>query len=331
MHTLYLADNGLQLKKISNRILVKKDGSVLREIPVLDLKRIIIFGNNQLSTQLMRFLSGKGIEVAFLSSVGRFKFRVVPETSKNIYLRMAQHDCYRDRSFRVEFSRKIVGAKIRNQRSLIIRYQRNQPEVDLEKHLDTLKKLTKQLGKKESLNEILGMEGFGSKTFFEAYGKLILGGFEFVNRNYHPPKDPINALLSFGYMMLFNELNSLLEAFGFDVYLGFLHSVRYGRASLANDLMEELRSPVVDRLVLYLINIGAIKPSQFVSKGNKGVLMSDIARETFLSNYEKFMTADFHDAGRKKQTNYRKIIKERVLELERLLLHKSEYSPYLFY
>ena len=132
-------------------------------------------------------------------------------------------------------------------------------------------------------------------------------------------------------MMIFNELSSLLEAFGFDVYLGFLHSVRYGRASLANDLMEELRSPVVDRLVLFLINVGAIKPDQFIPKGNQAVLMSDKARETYLNNYEKFMTAGFRDAKRKKQTNYREIIKERVLDLERVLLRNAEYSPYIFY
>jgi len=331
MHTLYLADHGLQLKKKSNRILVKKDGSVLREIPVLDLKRVIVFGNNQLSTQLMRFLSSKGVEVAFLSSVGRFKFRIVPETSKNIYLRMAQHDCYRDQTFRVEFSRKIVEAKLRNQRSLIVRYQRNQPEVDLKNILEILKKCAKQVKEKNTVEQVMGLEGYSSKTFFEAYGKLLLKDFKFVKRQYYPPPDPVNALLSFGYMLLFNEFNGLLEGFGFDVYLGFLHSIRYGRASLANDLMEELRSPVVDRLVLYMVNVGAIKLSQFHSKGKKGVLMEDKARETFLSNYEKFMTAYFTDVKSKKQKNYRQILQERVLELERLLLHKSDYTPYLFY
>jgi len=101
---------------------------------------------------------------------------------------------------------------------------------------------------------LAGLEGIGSRVYFEAYGKLLLGGFEFSKREYYPPPDPVNALLSFGYMLLFNELSSLLEASGFDVFLGFLHSTKYGRASLATDMMEEFRSPIADRFVIYRLS-----------------------------------------------------------------------------
>ncbi|OEU47692.1 MAG: CRISPR-associated endonuclease Cas1 [Desulfobacterales bacterium S3730MH5] len=331
MHTIYLTDNGLQLKKKSNRIMVKKDGKILEEIPILDLKRVLIFGNNQLSTELMRSLASKGIEVAFLSSIGRFKFRIVPETSKNIYLRMAQHDCYRDQSFRIRLSKTLVEAKLKNQRSFLIRYQRNQPKIDLQKSIEALRNYMHQISQTKTIEQTMGLEGIGARVYFEAYGKLLLGGFEFVKRQYYPAPDPINALLSFGYMLLFNELSSLLEAFGFDVFLGFLHSTKYGRASLATDMMEEFRSPVVDRLVIYLVNKGAIKPSQFTPKGQKGVKMDDRARKSYLANYEKFMTTTFLDVKTKKQKNYRQIIKEKVLEMERALLNNTDYTPYVFY
>ena len=331
MHTIYLTDNGLQLKKKSNRILVKKDGKTLEEITILDLKRVLIFGNNQVSTELMRHLASKGIEVAFLSSRGRFKFRIVPETSKNIYLRMAQHERYRDQSFRISFSKTLIEAKLKNQRSFLVRYQRNRPETNLKNPIESLKNYSRRVERSKTIEEIMGLEGIGSRVYFEAYGKLLLGGFEFSKREYYPPPDPINALLSFGYMLLFNELSSLLEASGFDVFLGFLHSTKYGRASLATDMMEEFRSPIADRLVIYLINKGAVKPSHFTPKEKKGIRMNEAARKTFLANYERFMTASFVDVKSRKRKNYRQIIKERVLDIERTLLNNNDYTPYVFY
>lgn len=331
MQTIYLTDNGLQLKRKSNRIVVKKDGRIHEEIPILDLKRIMIFGNNQLSTELMRYLAGKGIEVAFLSSNGRFKFRIVPETSKNIYLRIAQHDRHRDMDFRVSISRTIVKAKLKNQRSVLVRYQRNRPDVDLGGAIVALTNIIRKTEQAEGIEGLMGIEGIGSKTYFEAYGKLLSGGFEFTGREYYPAPDPVNALLSFGYMLLFNELGGLLEACGFDIFLGFLHSTRYGRASLSTDVIEDLRSPLIDRFVLLLVNKGAIKPAQFSAvEGKKGVRMNDAARETYLSNYEKFMTARFQDPADGKRKSYREVLKEKVMGLERAILNRAEYKPYVF-
>lgn len=331
MQTIYVTDNGLQLKRKSNRILLKKDGKTMEEIPILDLKRILIFGNNQLSTELMRHLAGKGIEVAFLSSHGGFKFRIVPETSKNIYLRMAQHKCFDDRDFRLRFSKAVVEAKLKNQRSLLLRFQRNRRDADLEGSIGALQACARQVPEKTTVAEVMGVEGMGSKSYFQAFGRLLLGGFQFTGREYYPAPDPVNAMLSFGYMLLFNEMCSLLEACGFDVFLGFLHSTRYGRASLASDMVEELRSPVIDRLVLYLINKGVIKPTQFTAAAEKkGIRMDDPARSAFLANYEKFLTAEFQEPKSGKRMNYRDIIKGRVMQLEKALLNKVDYLPYVF-
>ncbi len=187
-----------------------------------------------------------------------------------------------------------------------------------------------QIDEKEAVEGLMGLEGAGARGYFEAYGKLLLGGFKFSRREYYPPPDPVNALLSFGYMMLYNELSSLLEAHGFDIYLGFLHSADYGRASLANDLMEELRSPVIDRLVIYLINKGAVKLDHFIQEKN-GVKMNDVARKTFLANYEKFMTTNFLETKTKKQKNYRKIIRERARKMEQVVINSADYTPYVFY
>lgn len=329
MKTLYVTENGLQLKKRSNRIVIKKGGKITREIRTNELKRVLIFGNTQITTELMRFLAGKGVEVAFLSTYGKFRYRLVPEMTKNIYLRMAQHDRYRDQEFRKGFAREIVKAKIKNQRVFLIRYQRNRSDLDFSKEIDELKKSMVQADTMKTIHQIMGVEGNAGRIYFQCYGKLLLNGFTFQKREYHPPPDPVNAMLGFGYMLVFNEISSLLEASGFDVYLGYLHDLKYGRKSLVSDLVEELRSPITDRLVLYLINKGIVNPSQFTTHA-KGVKMDDAARKHFLANYENFMTAEFQDANRK-TTSFREVIRQQVKAFEDVVINSTTYKAFTLY
>ncbi len=330
MQTLYITDNGLQLKKRSKRIAVKKGKQIIKEIHTGDLKRILVFGNSQITTELMRFLSGKGVEVAFLSSYGKLKYRLAPELTKNIYLRIAQHDRLRDPEFKLKISQAFVKAKIANQRIFLMRYQRNRPDVDLNEAVESLKTSIRQADSRTRAEQLRGVEGNASRIFFKAFGQLLLHGFELKKREYHPPPDPVNAMLGFAYMMVFNELSSMLEAFGFDSYIGFLHEIKYGRKSLASDLIEELRSPVAERLVLYLINKGVIKTDQFTKK-DKGVIMDDTARKNFLANYENFMTSKFIDAKTEKYINFRQVIRERVEQLERAVINNEPYSPFILH
>lgn len=178
----------------------------------------------------------------------------------------------------------------------------------------------------------MGAEGYASTVYFKAFGELIRGDFKFEKRDYYPPPDPVNALLSFGYMLVFNELSSILEAFGFDIFIGFPHSTKYGRESLATDMIEEFRSPVVDRLVLYLINLGVIKPTNFTpTDGGKGVRMDEKTKNAYLKNYEKFMTASFVDSKTRERTTFRDIIRKNVIQLEKCLLNNEEYKAFVFY
>ena len=181
----------------------------------------------------MRYLASQGIEVAFLSTRRRFKFRLVPETSKNIFLRIAQHESCRSVEFRSSFSRIIVTAKIKNMRSMLVRYNRNQPDKNIDEVTTKLKFYALQVPLKDTVEEIMGIEGIASRTYFDGFKKFLPIGFEFRSRSYHPPSDPVNALMGFGYMLLLREIESQLESKGFDVFLGILHSPHYGRASLA--------------------------------------------------------------------------------------------------
>jgi CRISPR-associated protein Cas1 len=278
----------------------------------------------------MKLLAERGIELAFLSARGKFNFRIVPDTSKNIYLRMAQHRMYDNKEFRLNWSKNIVGAKLKNQRNLLMRLQKSRKTEDIGDAKDELEKCLENLNSKNNVDEVMGVEGYGSKIFFKAYGKCLHKGFTFSKREFYPPPDPVNALLSFGYMLIFNEFTSLLEAAGFDVFLGFLHSTRYGRASLATDMMEEFRSPVVDRLVSYLINLEVVSLSGFSSEDKKGMRMSEATLKAYIQNYEKYMTTPFYDYLTKEQKTYRQIIQKNILQLEKLLLQNKRYIPHIF-
>ncbi len=168
MKTLYITEHGLQLKKRSNLIAVKRDGKIIKEIRTMDLKRILIFGNCQVTTSLMKFLSDKGVEVAFLSSHGKFQYRLVPKLTKNIFLRMAHHDRYRDMDFRMRFSKEIVRAKIKNQRIFLIRYRRVQSRVELTRAIESLKKSLNRIDETKNLKTTHGSRREREHSLFQS-------------------------------------------------------------------------------------------------------------------------------------------------------------------
>jgi CRISP-associated protein Cas1 len=207
--------------------------------------------------------------------------------------------------------------------------RRDRRGIDTRRKDDSPFRRDRKPAEKSTVEEVMGVEGFAARSYFSAFGRLLSGGFVFRGRAFHPPPDPVNALLSFGYMMLFNEISSLLEAFGFDIYLGFLHSISRGRASLATDLMEEFRSPVVDRLTVYLINLGVVRPEQFAPGERGGVRMDDAARKAYVKNFEKFMTAEFVERRSDETNTFRKIIRGNIAGLEKHLLEGEPYRPFL--
>lgn len=158
---------------------------------------------------------------------------------------------------------------------------------------------------------------------------MILGGFGFEGRRKYPATDPVNALLSLGYTMVFAEISSLLDGMGFDPYLGYYHRVEYGRASLASDLQEEFRAPVADRLTLRLINNRIIKQVDFYKnpKGD-GVYLTRDAMKKYFAEYEDFVNAEFIHPDTKERTNFRKCIRIQIERLASFIKGEKEYIPF---
>ena len=327
MSTLYLTEQGSKLRKTSQRLVVEKSGTTLLEVPVYEIDRVLIFGAVQLSTQAISFLLDSGIDVSFLSINGRLKGKLTPVQSKNIFLRLAQYDRYKDNEFKLMIARSIVEAKLKNQRTLILRYQRNHPGVDFASELATIDHALASIPNKKTISSIMGLEGASTGAYFRCYAKMLTQNFVFEKRTKHPPLDPTNALLSLGYVLITNEIAALVESVGFDPFIGFLHGLRYGRQSLPLDLVEEFRHPVVDGLVQTLINTGSIKEADFHKESNGAVLLNKDALKRFLALYEERMEKLFKEKDA--YASYRKLFRKQVEKLERAVLNREKYQPFL--
>ncbi len=325
MSTLFLIEQGAKLKKESKKFIIEKEGTVLLEVPEFKIERVFIFGNIQLTTQAMKFLLENGIETSFFTLYGKFLGRLVPAESKNVPLRIAQYNHYFSKEFKLITGKAIISGKIRNSKAILLKYVRNHPEVDFTQHIKEIDTLLDEIPRKNKISSLLGVEGRASAVYFECFGKMIIKNFNFTQRIPRHPKDPVNSLLSFGYALLTNELFSSISARGFDPYLGFLHSNEYGRPALALDLMEEFRQPLIDRLILELINKEIIKPDEFEER-EVGLYLNERSRRNYLANYERRMQTEV--VYMDKKMNYREIIHNQVEKFSNMILKGEQYISF---
>jgi len=287
MANLYLTEQGAVLHKHGERLVVGKDKTVLLDVPCHQVDAVLIFGNIHVTTAAVRELMEQGIELALLTRRGRLLCQLTPPVPKNVPLRLAQYERSKDPQFALAFSRRIVGAKVRNGLGLVRQYASNYKEHGLEAELRELERQGARIESAATVGELFGVEGNAARIYFGAFGKMIRSGLAFPGRRKRPAPDPINALLSFGYTLLFNEIASLLDGIGFDPYIGFLHKPDYGRPSLAADLVEEFRAPVIDRLTLRLVNNRVFGSDDFYAHAASGSMY--LKRESlgkYFTHYE---------------------------------------------
>jgi len=264
MTTLYISEVGAMVHKDGEQIKITapKEGTLLK-MPLSNLEQLVLLGNVTVSTPVVHSLLEKGSGLVYLSRGGKFLGRLQPATSKNIPLRWAQFQAAADVPTRLEIAKDIVQGKLHNQRALLQRSGRSGAS-GLDKTVSHIKGLMKRVERAKTLDELRGIEGAGAAAYFRQWPQLIKTfGFPFSGRVRRPPTDPVNSLLSFGYVLLMNEVLTACQVVGFDPYIGFLHMDRYGRPALALDLMEEFRPLIVDSLVLSFINRRMVEPEDF--------------------------------------------------------------------
>jgi CRISPR-associated protein Cas1 len=236
----------------------------------------------------LQALMDRQTPVCYLSQHGRYVGRMEPALSKNALLRSAQYRAAFDPGATLQLARQMVRGKLTNMRVLLQRANREVQASPVTRAVDQMKTTITALDSTGSLDQLRGLEGAGSAMYFGVFNHLIKASdISFVKRVRRPPTDPINALLSFGYALLANDIQSTVNAVGFDPYQGYLHVEHYGRPSLALDLMEEFRPVIVDSLVLTCVNKRIIGADDFAVELGQVHRLKDAARRKFLTQYEE--------------------------------------------
>lgn len=328
---LYIQSAGARVGKRGDELTVELRDGTRERARIGDTSHVALFGNVQISTQALQELCARGIAVSYLSAGGWLYGVTRGMDHKNTELRRLQFAVAADPARCLALARRFTVVKIRNARTLV----RRNAEAAAVRALDRLKELVEAAESASSLESLLSIEGTAARVYFDAFSTMLRPpdeadrmAFDFDGRNRRPPRDPINALLSFGYAMLAKDVVVTLIAVGFDPFLGFYHQPRYGRPALALDLMEEFRPLIVDSVVLGAVNTGAIKRGDFIARG--GVALTPAGRSACLRAYERRMDELVSHPVFGYRISYRRVLEVQVRLLARHLAGElAEYPPFV--
>ncbi len=261
---LYVTTPGASLGKEADSIRITRPGEAAEHVPLHEVGHVCVCGAVQISTQLIHVLAERGVTIAYLTYGGWLRAVTTAPVTKNIALRRSQFVQLSRPDTCLVLSRAVVRAKIANQRTLL----RRNRQGDVDTALRDLKELYDRAAEASSPETLLGLEGSAARIYWAEFSNLLNAGpgtFCMHGRNRRPPKDPVNAMLSYGYTLLLRDVHAALAAVGLDPYFGFFHVMEAGRPALALDLMEPFRPLLVDSAVLRAVNEHVLSPDDFIS------------------------------------------------------------------
>jgi len=363
MSTLYVTEIGVQVHKEGQRLLVKKGREVLQDIPMIKVDRVILMGKGtSITTPTLYALTNRKVGVFYLNSTGRFILRTVGNEHRHSQLRQAQTRACDKAELCMSVAQSIVRGKLTNQRVLVQRHAEGATWA--RRALVQMDAMRRQVDGVQNLDELRGCEGLAAKEYFQLMRQFLrpprdgrTWGFE--RRAYYPPTDPINALLSFGYTLLLNDLVAACQLSGLDPDIGFFHAMGYNKPCMALDLEEEFRTIIVDSIVLTAINrplfelsdfeIGqpwknradndkpdhTMPPSLLKEHGEENrknirpIFLKEASRKKFISLYENRVNEQVYYPATGEQTSYRRIFELQAHAMARLILGEStDYIPF---
>ena len=290
LNTLYVTTPEAYISKDGLNVVVSVEKEELFRIPIMNVESIVTFGYMGATPGLMKLCMDNNVSLSFMTPQGRFICRVQGATRGNVLLRKKQYALSEDEDVALHIAKLFIAGKVFNTRNILQRYVRdNGSDEDVEyviKQLDWQKKCVMQA---EDMGTLRGIEGHAANIYFGVFDHLILhqkNDFRFNGRNRRPPKDEVNAMLSFVYTLIANDVAAALESVGLDPFVGFMHTLRPGRTSLALDMMEELRAYLGDRLVLSVINRKQITKKDFIRQSDDSFVMTDDCRRTILTAWQ---------------------------------------------
>jgi CRISPR-associated protein Cas1 len=350
MTTLYLTEPRSLVKKDGDTLLVSIPADKQRDtearkvrVPMMKVTQVVVMGDSTVTTPALLALLEQKAEISFCDYHGRFKGQLASPMSRNGQLRIAQYAAHVDYGRRVALAREFVAGKLANQRTLLLRSNRKLEDDAIKAAAATMQgvlaDVQQVVGVAEpadpvrpqadsAMGRLQGLEGAGSAAYFGVFSRLLRHDLGFQRRVRRPPTDPVNALLSFGYTLLLNNVLSAVAQVGMDPYVGYLHSSQYGKPALALDLMEEFRTPVVDSVVVTVINNRIVQAEHF-SEELGAYRLSDAGRRRFLEAFEERLATSIEHPVFGYKASYR-----RCLELQERLAAKlvmgeiEQYTPF---
>lgn len=294
LNTLYVTTPHAYLHLDNDTVRIDVERETKLRVPLHHLGGVVVFGNVLISPALMHRLADQGQSLVLLDGNGRFKARLEGPVSGNILLRRAQHEKASEGEFALRVARACVAGKLRNSRQVLLRGAReakSEPEAAaLARGADDLAAALRALPAAADLDTVRGIEGEAARQYFSRINYLVRADaredFALDGRTRRPPRDRMNALLSFLYAMLMNDCRSAVESVGMDPQLGFLHALRPERAALALDLMEEFRHQA-DRLALTLVNRGQVRADDFTLHEGGGVTLNEQGRKAVVIAWQE--------------------------------------------
>ncbi len=323
MAVLYVTEQGSRLVREGHALAVRKGEERLFLQPLATLEGVVLFGRVELSNAVLGTLGREGIPCVFVSQDGRFRAALTGAPGKNALIRQRQYELASDLAFRLDFSRRIVVAKVQNTVRLLQKRGLDPKGLFGER----LRNLKRSIRGVQNLDQIRGLEGSFAALYFHHFGRILKDPMGFRRREKHPPRDPVNILLSFGYTLLFNVIFAFVVGRGLDPHRGYYHDLSYGHPALVSDLLEEVRAPIVDALVVTLINRGQITSEHFQKEGEALRLTRDGLR-VFVTAFEARLNTVVR--YRKGRTPFRRILQHQVQEFARSLAKRGHYRPYIY-
>lgn len=321
---VYVQEQGARVG-LEGDVLVVRTKTEKHEARLFETSHVALYGNVSLSAQATRTLAERGIPVMLFTYGGWLTARLTGDESKNVEMRIAQYRAAEDAEFCLRFARAIVAAKIRNCRTLLRRNHR-EPKPVLLKQLEVL---AKQAEGADSPTSLLGFEGSAAKLYFGAFSGMFRGeglDFDLDGRNRRPPKDPVNAILSFAYGLLAKDLTVAALAASLDPMRGFFHQPRFGRSSLSLDLMEEMRPLIADSVVLHVLNNGVLDKDDFL-RHREGVALTASARRKVIEAYERRLQQEITHPLFGYAVSWRRVLEIQARLLGRVLLGEVDAYP----
>ena len=357
MGLLVLMEQGVELGVEGDRFVVRRAGKDIQSMLVEDVDQVILFGRIDVTPPAVSKLLWKGIDAVYLTLRGRFRGRLVGYASKNIELRIRQYRMFTQDGFCLSVARNIVKGKLRAQRGLLLRVQRERKDPSLAEILANIRICERKADGAADTETLRGIEGAGSSFYFSGFGSAIKNReFSFSGRSRRPPLDPVNACLSFGYTMLGMKAESVIMRAGLEPLFGLFHKARYGRPSLMLDIIEELRTPTVDMLTLRMVNRKQLRPSDFESpvedlteeilagadfepaaddeeEGgrpfSKAVFLGETGRKVFFREFARRWREKLFYMKTGSMLTYEQILESQVYHLSRVIMGEEEcYKPF---